>query len=248
MTPTPSANAAGPARLTDKVVVARPTARPTALRGGPVGQGVREVQVGRSTVPTGAVTLTVTVPDARTADVLQSLLPLTAADAFQQATDREAAIAALVADGGRLRAASPAGGAQAYRNAKARVDLAAEFPLLSGGQVAAAAQSGAANAHATASRWRTKNRVFAIPDSVGLLYPSFQFDHRGRPLPVMAALLAQLQPALDGWQLALWFTTATSRLGGLRPVDVLDSDDPTDHGLLLAAARAQAADILNPAW
>jgi hypothetical protein len=45
---------------------------------------------------------------------------------------------------------------------------------------------------------------------------------------------------MSGWELALWFTGSSDWLGGLRPVDVLD----TDADQVVEAAQRLAEEIL----
>ncbi|MHB8295401.1 MAG: hypothetical protein ACYDH5_12400, partial [Acidimicrobiales bacterium] len=67
-------------------------------------------------------------------------------------------------------------------------------------------------------------------------YPAFQFDDHGRPLPIIGEVMAAAGP-FAGWGLALWFTGASERLGGARPVDGLRSEP----GSVLAAALEAGA-------
>ena len=129
---------------------------------------------------------------------------------------------------------------QAHRNSIARDALAAEFGLLSSGGVAELAGSAARNAGATAARWRAAGRIFAVTGGgKAALFPGFQFDAGGQPVPVIADILESLADRLDPWSLALWFTGDNPRLGGLRPVDALNGDADA----VLAAARALADDL-----
>ena len=129
---------------------------------------------------------------------------------------------------------------QAHRNSVARDALASEFGLLSSGDVAQQSMSAARNAGATAARWRAAGRIFGVTGGgKAALFPGFQFDSGGQPVPVIADILAVLQDRVDPWSLALWFTGDNSRLGGVRPVDALNSDPEA----VLAAARALADDL-----
>ncbi len=121
---------------------------------------------------------------------------------------------------------SSAAAQQALRNAEARQELLNEFGVLDSEQVAQLAGSTAKNRSATVSRYLAGGQVFAIEHRGGRYYPAFQFDSDGRPRPVIAQVLAALQPyGLNGWEIALWFTTASGWLDDRRPVDLLD-DDP----------------------
>ncbi|GAA4757922.1 hypothetical protein GCM10023328_47220 [Modestobacter marinus] len=131
---------------------------------------------------------------------------------------------------------------QVNRNAKARAELADEFGLLSGAEVAELAASTSGNASAMASRWKNEGKVFTVGPTGGQRFPGFQFGKDdGRPLPVIAQVLTVFGDRLSGWELALWFTSSNGWLGGERPVDVLDSDPE----LVVDAAGHLAAELLG---
>jgi hypothetical protein len=117
---------------------------------------------------------------------------------------------------------SPAKALQAQRNAEARQELIEEFGLHESDHVAALAGSSANNRSATASRWLAAGRIFAVNHLGARVYPNFQFGTDGQPRPVIANVLDVFQPyGLDGWEIALWFTTASGWLDDERPVDLL---------------------------
>lgn len=121
-------------------------------------------------------------------------------------------------------------------NAEARKAFLAEFGTLTSGEVAALVGSSATNRAALANRWKAEGRIFAIETGGHTLFPAFQFSgDDGQPRPVIAEILAVLQPRLSGWQTALWFTGRNGWLGGKRPVDVLASNPSS----VLEAARQE---------
>ena len=120
---------------------------------------------------------------------------------------------------------SAAAAQQALRNAEARQELLDEFGVFDSEEVARLAGSTAKNRSATVSRYLAAGRVFAIEHRGSRNYPAFQFDADGRPRPVIARVLLALEPyGMDGWEIALWFTTASGWLDDRRPVDLLDED------------------------
>ncbi len=136
---------------------------------------------------------------------------------------------------------TPAAVLQARRNAEARSALLAEFGALRSQDVADLAESRASNRAALASRWRTENRVIAVPVGDELLYPGFQFNAEGKPKPAIGGTIDLLRsdPHTTDWQMALWFATPTSWLGGIRPVDLLDEDPDA----VIDAARREVSDL-----
>ena len=128
---------------------------------------------------------------------------------------------------------------QAHRNAEARVDLVQEFDMLKSDQLARNARSAAKNQFATASRWQAQGKVFSVVWEGAAVYPGFQLDDAGRPLPVIAEVITAVGGRLQGWELALWFTGSSSWLDGGRPVDLLRSAP----GDVVEAARSAVADV-----
>jgi hypothetical protein len=123
---------------------------------------------------------------------------------------------------------------QARRNAEARQELIDEFGLLEAEELAEMVGSKAKNRSATASRWLTERRVFAVEHLGRRYFPAFQFGADGRPRAVIKRVVEVFEPyGLDGWELALWFTTVTGWLDDKRPVDRL-STNPDD---VVAAAQ-----------
>lgn len=121
-------------------------------------------------------------------------------------------------------------------NALARERALSEFGALTSAQLAEARSSETTNPHATPSRWLSSGRVFAVDTAAGRLFPAFQFED-GRPLPVIAQILAAMAGQLRGWELLLWFTASSGYLEGARPVDLLAAS-PDE---VVEAARYQAS-------
>lgn len=113
--------------------------------------------------------------------------------------------------------------------------LDAEFGLLRSEEIAERAQSPAQNRSALASRWAREGKVFAVQAQGRRLFPAFQFDADGAPLPVIADVITAYGPA-SGTGLALWCTAPNGHLDGLRPVDLLVSDP---EAVLAAAGQAR---------
>lgn len=123
----------------------------------------------------------------------------------------------------------------AQQSAQARSALVEEFGALTAQEVADQAGSKSHNRSALASRWHSEGRIVAVPWHGRSLYPGFQFRD-GRPREVVGRAGAVLRErGLDGWPLALWFTTPSGWLWDRRPVDMLDQDP---EGVLAAAAEA----------
>jgi Poly(hydroxyalcanoate) granule associated protein (phasin) len=126
--------------------------------------------------------------------------------------------------------------AQLRRNADARRAFLAEFGTLTSREVAEFAGSRAKNRAALANRWKAAGQIFAVEAGGQTLFPAFQCSRNdGQPRPVIAEILAALQPRFSGWQTALWFTGRNGWLGSRRPVEVLEAEP----GAAAEAARRE---------
>lgn len=114
-----------------------------------------------------------------------------------------------------------------------RAEFLTAEPCFLGPDLAALAGHSAGNSSATASRWKTSGKVFSVSAAGGERFPAFQFAE-GKPLPLIANLLAILRPARTDWQIAFWFTSLNAYLDGDRPADRL-----SDREKILMAAKME---------
>jgi hypothetical protein len=71
--------------------------------------------------------------------------------------------------------------------------------------------------------------------STRLWLPWFQFDPADLSLrPGPAAIIAELSPVFDGWDMAIWFARPNLWIADARPIDLIDECLPS----VLGAARA----------
>ena len=167
---------------------------------------------------------------------------ITAARALRRSQARAArAVVAALLPAEKLTL-GPAMLRQLERNAVAKQALAEEFGLLSSVEVARRAGSSATNAAALASRWRGLGQIFAVDVEGAARFPGFQFGDDGRPLPVVADVVAALGSVFTGWGLALWFTGGSASLSGMRPVDVMTGTSE-DVAAVVETARSAAAEL-----
>lgn len=121
--------------------------------------------------------------------------------------------------------------------------LAEEFGLLSSPDLDARRREAAgvadlpSNPSATPTRWEREGKIFALRQDGRNLYPTFQFDARWTPRPVIGDTLKALGAGWDRESVALWFTARNGWLDGRRPVDAL-SDEPD----LVITAATHAVD------
>lgn len=137
-------------------------------------------------------------------------------------TGREAGLGQMISElMAREELPRPETVAAASRQARARARLLRDFGGLTSAEVADRAGSRAANRSQLASRWRSRGRVFAVPFQGELLYPGFQFSAAGRPLPVIARILGELD-GWAAWDVAEWFVFQHGLLDHHAPVHLLE--------------------------
>lgn len=128
--------------------------------------------------------------------------------------------------------------AVATDNTAIRQRFMQEVETLTSSQVAALAGHEAKNRHQTAARWKSQRRVFAVSYQGQDWFPAFQFDADGRPLPLIKQVLDVLPRTRTPWQVAFWFVSSNSWLGGPAPHDRLD-----DPAALIEAAGHERDEI-----
>ncbi|SMC29384.1 hypothetical protein SAMN02745857_03800 [Andreprevotia lacus DSM 23236] len=121
----------------------------------------------------------------------------------------------------------------ASMQAQARQSVFADGDWLSTAQVAKFAGLGASSRQA--QRWKRAGRLFAVRSKGRDYFPAYGLDaqHDHRPLPALAEVLRLLAGNKTAWQVAIWFSSANSFLGGKRPKDLLAT--APDH--VIAAAE-----------
>jgi hypothetical protein len=107
-------------------------------------------------------------------------------------------------------------------------------------QVASESTSVAKNRSAIASRWQKEKKIFSIRFEGKTLYPKFQFQD-GSPVKAVSDVLEVLPEYMTGWDVAFFFTSPNSSLGGRKPLELLRTD--TKRLISLAQAFANAADV-----
>ena len=158
--------------------------------------------------------------------------------------DPAADVVAAVEAGPMTAVRKPASWEQARRNLAMRRRILEEFGALSAAELGDWATPGAANPHQYASRLRKASRVFSVPFEGRTLFPGFQFDEDGRPLPGLSEMLAALRGRFgdSDWAIASWFTSPNPHLPSkARPVDVLAKEPDAVTAAAQRGARRVAS-------
>jgi len=107
-------------------------------------------------------------------------------------------------------------------------------------QVAEESSSLAANRAAIASRWVAEKKIFAVEFQGQKWFPRFQFRD-GRPAPAVSNVIEVFPEHATGWELAYFFVTPNSNIGGRKPLELL-REDPA-RLVSLAQAFVHPADV-----
>ncbi|ANF25778.1 hypothetical protein [Stutzerimonas stutzeri] len=91
--------------------------------------------------------------------------------------------------------------------------------------------------------WKDEGRIFAIRYDCTTFFPSYALDVDAGylPYPIIASVLQAFGAKRSGWELAYWFASVNSFLGGLRPQDLIASAPER----VLAAAHNELAGIMH---
>lgn len=111
-------------------------------------------------------------------------------------------------------------------NAEMRAAFLEAHPALDSATLHARAGHAGRNTAQTAASWKRAGRVFAVSHRARDLFPAFQFDADGRPLPLVREVLAALPGDLTPWQRAFWLASPSDELDGELPVERLRAGDP----------------------
>ena len=94
------------------------------------------------------------------------------------------------------------------------------------------------------ARWIVEREVLSVSWRSCLMLPMFQFDFPSMaPRPPVREVIRELGPVLGDWPLTLWFAKRNALLGGVAPVDAIDSNPAA----VLGAAHAQHLVLLTQA-
>jgi len=121
-----------------------------------------------------------------------------------------------------------------------RRQFISQYECWTAAQVAEESTSLATNRAAIASRWVTEKKIFAIEFEAQRLFPRFQFQD-GRPIPAVFQVIEAFPQHTTGWDLAYFFVSPNTNVGGRRPFELL-KEDPV-RVVSLAQAFAHPADV-----
>lgn len=130
---------------------------------------------------------------------------------------------------------------EAQMNAEARTAVLESGEWLTASQLSKLAGFSGQNASAQPNKWKREGRIFAIRQGGNDYYPGYALDADAgyRPIKGLAPVLTRFGDALDEWDIATWFASVNSFLGGRTPMDLLQSQP----GQVLAAAEDEIAGV-----
>lgn len=132
---------------------------------------------------------------------------------------------------------------EARMNAEARKAVLESAEWINAAQLSQLAGFVGRNASAQPNKWKREGRIFAIRHQGADLFPDYALDaeKQFRPIDQLAPILQAFGEQLDGWDVAIWFASASSFLGGARPKDLLTSAPER----VLEAAQDEIAGVLH---
>jgi hypothetical protein len=128
-------------------------------------------------------------------------------------------------------------------NAEARKAVLADGNWLTAARLSKIAGFVGQNASAQPNKWKREGRIFALRHDGVDLYPGYALDPDAqyRPFKGLAPVLKLFGDELDAWDVAIWFASTNSFLGGKAPKDLLKSAPER----VLAAAEDEMAGVLH---
>lgn len=117
----------------------------------------------------------------------------------------------------------------------ARKTLLQTARTLTSEELATRRESISANPSQLGADLRKNGKAFAVRHGKQWLYPAFQFDPKGNPLPAMGPILAALGEDERGWDTLQWFLTPHETLSAETPLARFQNDP----GAVLDAARKE---------
>ena len=115
-------------------------------------------------------------------------------------------------------------------------------PCFTAEQIAHEVGHEARNKSATASRWTSDGKIFAVRYGGKLRYPVFQFKN-GVPRPIIARVLRALGEDPTGWDYAFFFTTPNGYIDNDTPMDRINDKEMEDTLVRLAERHAHPAEV-----
>jgi len=119
-------------------------------------------------------------------------------------------------------------------NAEMRKAFLNEFPVIDAAAVHDRAGHGGTNKAQTAASWKKAGRILGLNLHGRMVFPTFQFDADGQPLPLLQKVLRALPADRSAWQRAFWLVAPNDFLDGARPLDLIREGDP---GVIDAAGK-----------
>ena len=126
-------------------------------------------------------------------------------------------------------------------NAEMRRAFLAEFPVIDAATVHERAGYGGRNKAQTAASWRAAGRILGLSLQGRVVFPVFQFNADGQPLPLLRKVLGRLPADRTDWQRAFWLVAPNEWLDGGRPIDLIRAGNED----ALAAAAHEAEPVIG---
>ncbi|MCI4592604.1 hypothetical protein MOK15_21335 [Sphingobium sp. BYY-5] len=133
--------------------------------------------------------------------------------------------------------------AEARMNAEARKAVLESGDWLTAARLSEIAGFSGRNASAQPNKWKREKRIFALRHNGSDYYPGYALDPEVhyRPLKGLMPILERFNGELDDWDMAIWFASANSFLGGKAPKYLLARAPER----VLAAAEDEVVGVMH---
>lgn len=170
--------------------------------------------------------------------VLTELIPLIATRLAQDNSRTHRKLVELLVD---RTPPTPALLLQSKMQARAITRVMDSGDWLTAQQVAEIGHRSKTNPSAHTSKWKKLKQIFSIPYKSKDYYPGYGLDpaQEYRPLPALKPIIEAFGEGASGWELAFWFDSPNSYLGGKRPKERL-AEDPEK---VLCAAQLEVRGV-----
>ena len=92
-----------------------------------------------------------------------------------------------------------------------------------------------------AQTWARQRRIIGVPAGRNKVYPAFQFDKVGLPLPEMRDIICALAFYMSDEEIYAWLLAPCTELNGCAPREVLQRDPAAALDAALALCDGQAS-------
>lgn len=132
---------------------------------------------------------------------------------------------------------------QAKMLAKAKTEILQSNDWVTARELSSLAQFKSSNPSSQPNKWKIAGKLFALRHEGIDYFPIYGLDPVTgyRPIVGLENVVAILTPTKSGWDMAFWFASPNTFLGGKRPKDVVLQDVAS----VMRAAREEVSEVMH---